>query len=102
MPEIMSILGYKIYFWVNEGIPLEPIHIHVSKNYNPNATKIWITSKGEFIIEKNADKIPKQDLRKIKRILKVIKKDIIKSWQSKFGEISYIDIVKSKQNPKGR
>ncbi|MBR3721845.1 MAG: DUF4160 domain-containing protein [Selenomonadaceae bacterium] len=95
MPEIMTILGYKIYFWVNEGIPLEPIHIHVSRTYHANATKLWLTSKGEFVVAKNTDKIPQKDLRKIKKILKVIKKDVIIAWKNKFGEIEYIDNVRN-------
>ena len=28
MPQILSIGPYSIYFWSNEGDPLEPIHVH--------------------------------------------------------------------------
>ena len=30
MPQIFKIGNYIIYFWSNETIPLEPIHIHVA------------------------------------------------------------------------
>ena len=30
MPNIVTIMGYKIYFWMNEENG-EPIHVHVSK-----------------------------------------------------------------------
>ena len=31
MPQIFSIGAYIVYFWSNEGEPLEPIHIHIAK-----------------------------------------------------------------------
>lgn len=31
MPQILRIGPYSIYFWSNEGDPLEPIHVHVSE-----------------------------------------------------------------------
>lgn len=40
MPKFMELFGYGIYFWSNEGNPLEPIHVHVSKSPHSNATKI--------------------------------------------------------------
>ena len=43
MPKFMELFGYNIYFWSNEGEPLEPLHVHVAKSITSNATKIWIT-----------------------------------------------------------
>ena len=40
MPVIIRLFNYKIYFWVNEGRPLEPIHVHVSERPHKDATKI--------------------------------------------------------------
>lgn len=31
MPQIFSIGSYLVYFWSNEGEPLEPIHVHIAK-----------------------------------------------------------------------
>ena len=31
MPQFFKIGGYIIYFWINEGMPLEPIHVHVAE-----------------------------------------------------------------------
>ena len=47
MPQIFKLGRYLVYFWVNEGLPLEPIHVHVAA-FKPqkNATKIWITRSG--------------------------------------------------------
>ena len=41
MPQILRIGPYSIYFWSNEGDPLEPIHVHVSEGRaSATATKI--------------------------------------------------------------
>lgn len=31
MPQIFSVGAYLVYIWVNEGKPLEPIHVHISE-----------------------------------------------------------------------
>ena len=46
MPNILDVLGYKIYFWSNENFSLEPIHVHISQHPHQNATKVWILSDG--------------------------------------------------------
>ncbi len=44
MPQIFKIGKYIIYFWVNEGTPREPVHVHVAEGVpQKNARKIWIT-----------------------------------------------------------
>ena len=43
MPQVFKIGAYWIYFWLDENMPMEPIHVHVSmKKPFKNATKIWI------------------------------------------------------------
>lgn len=50
MPQLLRIGPYSIYFWSNEGDPLEPIHVHISEGRaKSTATKIWITSTGNVI-----------------------------------------------------
>lgn len=45
MPQLLKIGPYSIYFWSNEGDPLEPVHVHISEGRAyANATKLWITS----------------------------------------------------------
>ena len=29
MPQLFKIGNYWVYFWSNEGIPVEPVHVHV-------------------------------------------------------------------------
>lgn len=48
MPQLLRIGPYSIYFWSNEGDPLEPIHVHISEGRaTSTATKLWITSTGK-------------------------------------------------------
>ena len=59
MPQIFRIGSYIIYFWVNEGKPIEPIHVHVSSGEPcENSTKIWITKSGKTIKQNNRSRIP--------------------------------------------
>ena len=41
---LMEYMGYLIYFWSMEDG--EPVHVHVSKHKQKNATKFWITTEG--------------------------------------------------------
>ncbi len=53
MPQIFKIGSYTVYFWSNEGEPLEPIHIHAAEGRATAAgTKIWITSSGKPFLPK--------------------------------------------------
>ncbi len=31
MPQVFKVGAYWIYFWANEGKPLEPIHVHIAE-----------------------------------------------------------------------
>ena len=54
MPQLLRIGPYSIYFWSNEGDPLEPIHVHISEGRaTSTATKLWITSTGKVILSNN-------------------------------------------------
>lgn len=49
MPQVFKIGAYLVYFWLNEGMPLEPIHVHIAEGTPvQNGTKIWITQKGRM------------------------------------------------------
>jgi hypothetical protein len=40
MPQIFKIAGYVVFFWANEGDPLEPVHVHICSGVpTSNATK---------------------------------------------------------------
>lgn len=90
MPQLLRIGPYSIYFWSNEGDPLEPIHVHISEvRATSTATKLWITSTGKVILANNNSKIPDKILRKLIRMVEANSGDIIKEWLNRFGEIRY-------------
>lgn len=48
MPQVFKIGSYWVYFWTNEGDPLEPVHVHVSEGCpTAQSTKNWITKAGK-------------------------------------------------------
>ena len=73
MPQIFKIGPYWVYFWSNEGDPLEPVHVHVAQGApSSNATKIWITSAGGCFLCNNHSHIPERTLRNIMAILETL------------------------------
>lgn len=46
MPKVLLENGYRFFFFSNEGSPLEPCHIHISKN--GNLAKYWIKDNAVF------------------------------------------------------
>ncbi len=90
MPQIFRIGPYTIYFWLNEGAPLEPLHVHVSEGIpSANATKIWITRSGRCLLCNNNSRIPKKALRTVMDIIEAQHEEIAQQWLSTFGDISY-------------
>ena len=90
MPQIFRIGPYLIFFWSNEGVPLEPVHIHVAEGVpTGTATKIWITKSGKTLLCNNNSKIPQHTLRNIMRMIEARSSDVIQKWYSYFGEIHY-------------
>ena len=90
MPQVFKIGSYWVYFWVNESIPLEPIHVHVAEGKpQENATKKWITRNGHCSKAHNSSKIPEATLNNIIRIIEVRIPEIESKWKDTFGQISY-------------
>lgn len=90
MPQIFKIGSYLVYFWIAEGRPLEPVHVHIAQGTPiSNATKIWITQKGNCLLCNNNSKIPPRTLRSIMKIIEIRSDDIINLWLTTFGSISY-------------
>lgn len=90
MPQLLRIGPYIIYFWSNECIPLEPIHVHVTEGYpSGDATKIWITQSGKTVLCNNNSGIPKHLLKRIMRVIEANSESIINSWTEHFEEIRF-------------
>jgi len=90
MPQIFRIGSYIIYFWANEGDPLEPIHVHVKEGQpSANSTKIWITKSGKCLLANNNSKIPDKVLRNIMDIIETRSNEIINKWHKFHNEVSF-------------
>lgn len=90
MPQIFRMGEYWIYFWTNENMPLEPIHVHIAKGApTANATKVWITSAGKCLLCNNNSRIADHVLRNIMRMIEARSQDVINKWFEYFGTISY-------------
>ena len=90
MPQVFKIGAFLVYFWANEGKPIEPVHVHVSKGVpSENSTKVWITKTGKCLLCNNNSNVPQKTLKNIMDIIEARNKHVIKKWLDFFGEIYY-------------
>ena len=90
MPQLFRVGNYIVYFWSNEGDPIEPVHVHIAQNHpSANGSKVWITASGKALFCNNDAKIPLNDLRKLMRMIESNSEDIIQRWVEFFGESHY-------------
>ena len=87
MPQVFKLGSYWVYFWTNEGRPLEPIHVHISQGSpTENATKVWITRTGNCLLANNNSRIPTNILRNMMRMIEARSSEVIQKWTDYFGE----------------
>lgn len=90
IPQVFKIGSYWVYFWTNEGDPLEPVHVHVSEGCpTAQSTKIWITKAGKTYLCNNSSHIPARTLRNIMRIIEARSAEIIEKWVEYFGSAHF-------------
>ena len=91
MPLVLRIDRYCVFFWANEGEPLEPVHVHVSEgNPVPHATKIWLLASGHCRLCSNGSRIPEPALRNIMRVLEAYHEEIVEKWVACFRSICFV------------
>ncbi|MBQ1876863.1 MAG: DUF4160 domain-containing protein [Selenomonas sp.] len=90
MPQVFKVGSYWVYFWSDESMPLEPIHVHIAKGAPvANGTKVWLTSSGHCLLCHNKSKIPRHILHNIMRVIEARNQDVKEKWYNFFGEITY-------------
>lgn len=83
MPSLFMVSGYRVFFWSNENG--EPIHVHVSKGKpSPNATKIWLTSRGGCILAHNGSQISAKELNELMEFISAQFFLICQEWKKFF------------------
>ena len=90
MPQVFKVGGFIVYFWVNEGVPLDPIHVHVAEGVPfENGTKIWLTKAGKTLLCHNKSQVPENKLKTICELIESRFFEISSKWQERFNTISY-------------
>lgn len=90
MPQIFRIGSYIIYIWSNEGLPTEPIHVHISEGTpSRNATKVWITKNKKCLLANNNSKIPRHVLNDILDLIELRVDYICAIWIEQFEDITF-------------
>ena len=88
MPRIFEFNGYMFYFWSNEysGGKLEPIHVHVSQNYDKNATKFWLMKDGSTCLDKNSvNEFTSSQIKLFEDVITANREEIFNKWINHFG-----------------
>lgn len=96
MPQLFRIGPYIVYFWSNEGIPQEPVHVHiVDGKPTANATKFWITRSGKTILANNNSRIADKQLRLLQRIIEANSENNVDlySSSSNYQGLTYEDTL---------
>lgn len=90
MPQLLRIGPYIIYFWSDESLPLEPVHVHIAEGRpTKDATKIWISGTGRALLCHNQSMIPARMLNRLMKVVEANSGEFIAAWQAHFGEIRY-------------
>ena len=90
MPQVIKIGAYVIFFWLDEGRPLEPIHVHIAEGVpRAHATKVWLTQSGKAVLASRHSEIPAAELRKLIRVVEANADLIREKWLDYFEELRY-------------
>ena len=92
MPQVFKIGTYLVFLWFAEGVPLEPIHVHVCEGVpNQNATKIWILSNDSFRLANNNSQVPPKIMRHLLAVMQASLEEYKALWLQYQKDIKYID-----------
>jgi hypothetical protein len=81
MPTILMILGWRFYFFANEGD--EPIHVHCRKG--EAEAKFWLDVEAFAVVEAHAYNMSPREKRVVRRIIFEHFDYIVSEW-AKFQE----------------
>lgn len=81
MPTVLRLLGFKFFFYSNEGDPLEPPHVHVRKG--GCEAKVWLEPTAS--VEWN-EGFKRQELRRIIDLVNRHKGKLEAAWHDHFTQ----------------
>jgi hypothetical protein len=80
MPAVLRFKGYTFFFFSNEGVPREPLHVHVRAG---SATaKIWLEP---VVMVAESHNMSAQELREVLRVARANKDAFSKAWRDHFS-----------------
>lgn len=83
MPTILYILGWRVFFYSNEG--LEPMHVHAQKG--EMECKFWIYKETFEITEAFSYQLSPKDKREIRKIIFQNFDYIVDQWDRYFKKL---------------
>lgn len=92
VPVVLKLGSISIFFFVDECVPREPVHVHVCRGKpSSNSIKIWLTKDKNFVVDKvKRNVLSKSELGAVIEYLDEEKHQIIiDKWLSIFGDISF-------------
>lgn len=81
MPVVLRYRGYTFFFFSNEGIPREPLHIHVRKD--TATAKIWLEPD---VMVADSFGMSAKELRELVRVAHENKDAFAKAWKDHFRD----------------
>jgi len=81
MPTIFRWKGYRFFFYSNEGIPSEPLHVHVIKD--SNVAKFWLEP---VVSLAESYGMSPPELNKLEKVVENNAKIIKRAWYEYFGD----------------
>jgi hypothetical protein len=81
MPVVLRYRGYTFFFFSNEGVPREPLHVDVRKD--TATAKLWLEPD---VMVAESYGMSAKELRELVRVARANKDVIAKAWKDHFHE----------------
>ena len=81
MPAVLRYKGYTFFFYSNEGVPREPLHVHVRRG--SAKAKIWLEPEGMVA---DSFGITGHELRELVRVARQNNVAFAEAWKDHFHE----------------
>jgi hypothetical protein len=81
MPVVLRYKGYTFFFFSNEGIPREPLHVHARKG--EATAKLWLEPE---VMVADSYGMSAKELRELVRVARANKDAFAKAWKDFFHE----------------
>jgi hypothetical protein len=81
MPVVLRYKGYTFFFFSNEGVPREPLHVHV--RMGEATAKLWLDPE---VMVADSHGMSAKELRELVRVARANKAAFAKAWKDFFHE----------------